>query len=115
MNASGGPVVGFGELLLRLKSPGATRLLQERQLEAVFGGAEFNVLACLSRWGLAAEYVSVLPDSPLGTAALEEIRRHGVGTRHVQRAPSRMGLYFLESGADLRSGSVIYDREGSAF
>ncbi len=115
MTGAAGPVVGFGELLLRLKSPGATRLLQEGSLEAGFGGAEFNVLASLSRFGHPTEFVSLLPPNALGVAALESIRRHGVGTRHVRSHPGRMGLYFAEAGADLRPGSVVYDREGSAF
>lgn len=109
------PVVAFGEIMLRLAAPGSSRLLQQPSLEAVFGGAEFNVLASLARLGLPAEYVTVLPDNPLGTAALEEIRRHGVGTRHLRRHDARMGLYFIEAGADSRAGRIVYDRADSAF
>ena len=108
-------VVAFGELLLRLKAPGTERLLQGPALEASFGGAEFNVLALLSRLGVATEYVSVLPSTALGAAAGAEIRRHGVGARHVAEVDGRLGLYFLESGAGLRPARVDYDRAGSAF
>jgi|SRR5579872_5223136 len=109
------PVVAFGEMLLRLKAPGASRLLQDPLLEATFGGAEFNVLASLARFGTATELVTVLPEGPLGSAALEEVRRFNVGTRYVRRQEGRVGLYFLEAGADLRPGRVVYDRAGSAF
>jgi 2-dehydro-3-deoxygluconokinase len=108
-------VVAFGELLLRLKSPGAERLLQGPLLEASFGGAEFNVLALLSRLQIATEYVGVLPSNALGVAARAEIRRHGVGDRHVGEADGRLGLYFLEGGAGLRPARVEYDRAASAF
>jgi 2-dehydro-3-deoxygluconokinase len=108
-------VVGFGELLLRLKSPQHERLMQSDTLQANFGGAEFNVLASLAGFGLATTFVSVLPDSQLGAAALSEIRRWGVDATWVLTAPGRMGLYFLESGADHRPARVIFDRADSAF
>lgn len=101
--------------MLRLKAPGCGRLLQEPLLEATFGGAEFNVLASLARFGTPTELVTVLPEGPLGSAALEEVQRFGVGTRDVRRHGERLGLYFFEAGADLRPGRVVYDRAGSAF
>lgn len=107
--------MAFGEMLLRLKAPGAHRLLQKDVLEAAFGGAEFNVLASLTQFGVASEMVTTLPNNDIGAAALEELRRYAVGTRHVQRRDARMGLYFLEAGADLRPGRVLYDRADSAF
>ncbi|MBS0417898.1 MAG: sugar kinase [Proteobacteria bacterium] len=109
------PVIAFGEVLLRLKAPGSARLLQTPQLEASFGGAEFNVLASLARFGTDTQLVTVLPEGPLGTAALEEVLRFGVGTRYIRRQNERLGLYFLEAGADLRPGRIVYDRAGSAF
>ena len=108
-------VVAFGEMLLRLKSPGAQRLLQTSTLEAVFGGAEFNVLASLSQFGLATSYVSVLPDNSLGDAARAELRRFGVDPTPVAVGRGRMGLYFLETGSQARPARVIYDRADSAF
>jgi 2-dehydro-3-deoxygluconokinase len=108
-------VVAFGELLLRLKAPGAERLLQTPVLEATFGGAEFNVLASLARFGVETAYVSVLPDSMIGEAAYAEIRRFGVGTSGIARVSGRLGVYFLEAGAQARPTAVIYDRAASAF
>jgi 2-dehydro-3-deoxygluconokinase len=59
--------------------------------------------------------VSVLPDNAIGQAALDELRRYGVGVAGVRRVPGRMGLYFLDPGAGLRPAQVLYDRAGSAF
>jgi 2-dehydro-3-deoxygluconokinase len=108
-------VVALGELLLRLKAPGAERLLQGAHLEAGFGGSEFNVLASLTRWGMSTDYVSALPQSGLGSAAFGTLNSHRVGTRFVQRTDGRLGLYFLESGSGVRPPRVIYDRAGSVF
>ena len=110
-----GRVVAFGELLLRLKSPGAERLLQTPALEATFGGAEFNVLASLAQFGLGTSYVSVLPDNAVGAAARAELRRCGVDCTPVATGRGRMGLYYLEAGAQVRPARVIYDRTDSAF
>ncbi len=108
-------VVALGELLLRLKSPGAQRLMQGPILEAGYGGSEFNVLAALTRLGFATQYVTTLPENALGSAALATVAGHGVGTAFVRRAPGRLGLYFLESGSGVRRPKVLYDRADSAF
>lgn len=115
LRAGRGPVVTFGETLLRLSPPGAERLLQSPALHAHVGGAETNVAVGLAQLGTAAAHVTRLPDGPLGDAALQAIRAHGVDVRHVHRAPGRLGLYFLEPGADLRPLRTVYDRAGSAF
>lgn len=108
-------IAGFGECLLRLKSPGRERLLQSQHIEAHVGGAELNVLASLSRFGHETNYISALPDNALGDAAFDETRRHGVGTKYLVRKPGRMGLYFYEAGSNIRPAKVTYDRQGSSF
>jgi 2-dehydro-3-deoxygluconokinase len=42
------------------------------------------------------------------------LRRYGVRTDFIARGGSRVGIYFLESGAAMRPSKVIYDRAGSA-
>ena len=111
----GGRIVCSGEMLIRLSPPGGGLLLQQPRLEVCFGGAETNVAVSLSRLGQAARLVSVLPDNPLGRAALDEARRHGVDTGGVRFGAGRMGLYFVTPGAVLRPAEVLYDRAGSAF
>jgi len=113
--SSKGPIVCFGEILLRLSAPDAGLLLQSPRLNANFGGAEANVAVSLSKLGEPARMVSILPDNAIGRAALEELRRYGVDVSGVRFAAGRMGLYFLTPGAALRSSEVLYDRAHSAF
>lgn len=110
-----GPVVCFGEMLLRLSPPGAQMMVQAQSLDMVVGGAEANVAAALASLGHQARMATLLPSSPLGDRARAELGAAGVDTRFIARAAGRMGLYFLEPGAGLRPSSITYDRAGSAF
>ena len=105
----------FGELMLRLKSPGRERFLQSPALEATFGGGEANVAVSLANYGLKAEFLTVLPANDIGDAAVAELRKFDVGTEKVIRTEGRMGIYYLETGANQRPSKVIYDRAYSAF
>jgi 2-dehydro-3-deoxygluconokinase len=100
--------------MLRLKSPGFERLFQSPGLEATFGGAEANVAVSVANYGLAASFVTALPKNPVADAGLAELRGLGVDTSFVKRAGERMGIYFLEGGANQRASKVVYDRSGSA-
>lgn len=108
-------ILCFGELLLRLGSPGHERLLQSPRLHVHVGGAEANVAIALAYFGHASAVAGCVSDNALGQAALGELRRHGVDTAAVLRRPGRMGLYFLETGALQRPSEVLYDRAASAF
>jgi 2-dehydro-3-deoxygluconokinase len=107
-------VVTFGEVMLRLKSPGFERLFQSPALEATFGGAEANVAVSLANYGVHAVFVSAVPANVLGDACVGELRRHGVDTSAVLRQGERLGIYFLEAGANQRASKVTYDRAGSS-
>jgi 2-dehydro-3-deoxygluconokinase len=107
-------VVAFGELMLRLKSPGFERLLQSPLLEATFGGGEANVLVSLSNYGLPTEYVSLVPDNAIGLSAIHAILGKGVGVKNVIKKGERLGIYFLEAGANQRPSKVVYDRSLSS-
>ncbi len=109
-----GKIVTFGEIMLRLKSPGYERLLQSPVLEATFGGGEANVAVSLANYGLDASFVTVLPDSDIGRACARELRGLGVDVSQIVYKPGRMGIYYLETGAVQRPSKVIYDRAGSA-
>ena len=104
----------FGEIMLRLKSPGHERLFQSPQLEATFGGGEANVAVSLSNFGMDSGFVSAIPDNDVGDAAIGELRRFGVDTSNVARQGERLGIYFLEAGANQRPSQVVYDRGGSS-
>jgi 2-dehydro-3-deoxygluconokinase len=107
-------VLTFGEIMLRLAPPGYERFLQSSQFVATFGGAEANVAVALSSFGLSASYVTVLPNHPVADAAVAELRRFGVDASHVIRAPGRLGVYYLEAGANQRPSRIVYDREHSS-
>ncbi|MCE5262605.1 MAG: sugar kinase [Deltaproteobacteria bacterium] len=107
-------IVTFGEIMLRLKAPGSDKLFQSPTLEATFGGGEANVAVGLARFGLDAAFLSVIPQNRIGDACIAELRRHGVDTSRIVRKGKRLGIYFLEAGANQRPSVVIYDRLHSA-
>jgi len=107
-------VVTFGELMLRLKTPGFLRFSQCSDLESTFGGGEANVAVSLALFGHHARFVSAFPKNPIGDWAINVLRGHGVDTRHVLRQGERLGIYFLEAGASQRASNVVYDRAGAA-
>ncbi len=100
--------------MLRLKSPGFEKLFQSRGFEATFGGAEANVAVSLAQLGVPSAFVTALPSGPVGDAAIDEMRGFGVDTSLIRRQGERVGIYFLESGANQRPSRVTYDRSGSA-
>ena len=106
--------ITFGEIMLRLKAPGQERLFQSPSLEATFGGGEANVAVGLARLGLDAAFLSVIPENAVGAACIGELRRQGVDTSLVLRKGERLGIYFMEPGANQRPSKVIYDRAHSA-
>jgi 2-dehydro-3-deoxygluconokinase len=108
-------VVCFGEVLLRLSAPGKELILQSPRFDAHVGGAEANVAVSLTKLGHRAAVVSALPDSTLGRACADELRRHGVTTEAIVFRPGRMGMYLLTHGAGHRPAEVLYDRSQSAF
>lgn len=107
-------VVAFGEIMMRLSSPGFQRFTQSRSFDVCYGGAEANVVVSLAHFGLPVEFVTRLPDNDLGEACLQFVRQYGVGVDKILRGGDRLGLYFLEVGAMQRGSKVIYDRTGSA-
>jgi len=106
--------ITFGEIMLRLKSPNSERFFQSPLLEATFGGGEANVAVGLAQFGLNVAYISVIPNNSIGDACLGELRRQAVDTTFIVRKGDRLGIYFLEAGANQRPSKVIYDRSHSA-
>ncbi len=104
----------FGEIMLRLRAPGQERFFQTNMLEATFGGGEANVAVSLANFGEDVGYLTVLPENALGDECVRELRKFGVDTRRIQRGPGRMGIYFLEAGANQLPSKVIYDRSYSS-
>ena len=106
--------ITFGEIMLRLKPANRERFFQSPLLEATFGGGEANVAVGLARFGLDVAYVSAIPNNPIGDACVRELRKQGIDTSLVIRKGERLGIYFLEAGANQRPSVVVYDRSHSA-
>ncbi len=108
-------IASFGEVMLRLSPPGFERFLQTPHFLASFGGGEANVAVSLAQFGAAARFITVLPQAnSLADAFLGELRRFDVDAKHIARGPGRMGIYFVETGANQRASKVLYDRAHSA-
>jgi len=108
-------VVTFGEIMGRLASPANLRLRQARELEITYAGAEASVAASICNYGGAARYVTALPKHALAEATMDAVRAVGIDTQYILRTDEgRLGLYFLETGANQRPSNVVYDRADSA-
>lgn len=107
-------IVTLGEIMLRLSSPGHSRLVQSKQFDVCYGGGEANVAVSLAHYGHDAYYVSKVPNNEIGEAALMALRAENVNVDFVARGGDRLGIYFLESGSSMRPSKVIYDRVNSA-
>lgn len=108
-------IVTFGEILLRLSKHGSQRLFQGDGFDGAYGGSEANVAVSLAQLGDHVEYVTRVPDNPIGDAALMHLRQLGLDVSHVVRGGKRMGSYYFEPSAAFRSSRVVYDRDDSAF
>jgi 2-dehydro-3-deoxygluconokinase len=107
-------VVTFGEIMLRLATPGYLRFSQAKEFTATFGGGEANVAVSLANYGIPVDFVTRVPDNDIARTCLMELQKHGVGTSRVLRGGERLGIYFLETGAVSRASKVIYDRSHSS-
>ena len=107
-------VVTFGEIMLRLATPGYQRFVQSNSLNATFGGGEANVAVSLANYGIDTEFVTRLPQNDIADWCVSELRKYNVGTKEIIRGGERVGIYFLETGAVSRSSKVVYDRANSS-
>lgn len=107
-------VVTFGEIMMRLQTPGYKRFIQAQSLEVEYGGGEANVAVSVANYGMQACFVTKLPENPIGDACLAQLRKMNVCTKHIARGGERLGIYFAEKGASQRASNVVYDRAHSS-
>ena len=107
-------VVTFGEIMLRLATPGFQRFIQSASLNATFGGGEANVAVSLANYGIPVDFVTRLPKNEIADWCISDIRKYNVGTNQILRGGERVGIYFLETGAVARPSKVVYDRANSS-
>ncbi|SKC62256.1 2-dehydro-3-deoxygluconokinase [Bacteroidales bacterium WCE2004] len=107
-------VITFGEIMLRLSTPGYLRFGQARQFDATFGGGEANVAVSLANYGVDAKFITRLPENDIAKACIKDLRSYGVDTSGIVFGGDRIGIYFLETGAVARPSKVVYDRANSS-
>lgn len=108
-------VITFGETMMRLTAVNQSRFSQTSHYEVNFAGGESNVALSLAKLKIPATHVTRLPDNDLGEAVLEYYQKFGLDTSFVQKGGKRLGTFYVEKGASIRAGKVIYDREDSSF
>ncbi|MES2279705.1 MAG: sugar kinase [Bacteroidota bacterium] len=108
-------VLTFGELLLRICPDADGDWLKANQLPVHVGGAELNVATALALWGIDAKYFTALPDNGLAGTLVKYMAGRGIDISDIFKGGSRIGLFYLTTGADMKHDAVIYDRAGSAF
>src|SRR3954451_19498212 len=109
--------LAFGEIMARIAPPGQLRWRQTLPgaVQVTWGGGEANVCASLAMFGAPVRYLTALPETPIAQGVAATLRGLGVDTDHILwRTEGRLGLYFVESGANQRGSTVIYDRANSA-
>ena len=107
-------IVTLGEIMLRLSTPGNQKFIQADEFDVCYGGGEANVAVSLANYGHDAEFVTRVPENPIGDCAVAALKKLGVETKHIARGGERLGIYFLETGAAMRASNVVYDRAHSS-
>lgn len=110
-------LLAFGEIMARIAPPGHLRWRQSLpgSVNVTWGGGEANVCASLAMFGQKTRYLTALPRSPITDSIIATLRGLGVDTDSILwRKEGRLGLYFVEGGANQRGSTVLYDRDHSA-
>ena len=107
-------IVTMGEIMLRLSTPNNEKFIQADEFDVCYGGGEANVAVSLANYGHDAEFVTKVPENPIGDCAVAALRKMNVGTQNIAKGGERLGIYFLETGASMRASNVVYDRAHSS-
>lgn len=107
--------VTFGEIMLRLTpSQIGDKLLIADEFSVGYAGSESNVATSLACLGNHVNFISKVPNNPIGQAALLGLNKFKVNTDKVLHGGNRIGTYFIELGASIRPSRVVYDRQMSS-
>jgi 2-dehydro-3-deoxygluconokinase len=107
-------VLCFGELLLRVSPAAPSEEAEKNPFLLYMGGAEANTATALAGWNVPVKYCTVLPDNFMSEYIINYLEYRGIYTSSILFSGNRVGVYYLDRGADLKS-SVVYDRERSSF
>ena len=108
-------VLCFGELLLRLPPANGGEWLHSNQMPVFIGGAELNVATALANWQIPVKYCTALPDNIISKDITTYLQQKNIDTSPVIYAGERIGLYYLQEGADMKSAGNVFDRKYSSF
>jgi len=109
--------LAFGEIMMRVAPEGRLRFRQAMpgRVDVTFAGGEANVCASLALFGAKVRYLTALPRHAIAESLAGVLRGLGIDTGPILwREAGRLGIYFLETGANQRSSVVLYDRDYSA-
>lgn len=104
-------VLSFGEILLRI-SPSIAK--DSAPFLLYVGGAEANTATALAAWNIPVAYCTVLPPDFMSKYIIEYLKNRGIDVNSITYSGKRVGVYYLDIDADLKS-SVVYDRLDSSF
>lgn len=107
-------VLCFGEFLLRISPAPPEAAIEKNPMLLYMGGAEANVATALAGWNVPVKYCTVLPNNFMSQHIIDYLEYKGIYTSSIHFEGDRIGLYYLERGADLK-GNMVYDRDNSAF
>ena len=107
-------VVLFGELMMRLSTKHHERIVQAREFDVIYSGAEANLGVALAEFGVESFMVSSVPDNAVGQACLNYLKQFDLNLEHVRKNGFRLGIYFVETGAAQRPSTFLYNRKGSS-
>ena len=107
-------VLCFGELLLRISPAPQEHASEKHPFFLYMGGAEANAATALAGWSVPVKYCTVLPDNFMARHVIDYLEYKGIYTSSILFSGNRIGVYYLERGADLK-GSMVYDRDRSSF
>ena len=105
----------FGEFLLRMSPELNRNWLHNAHIPVYMGGAELNVATALSIWNVPVKYCTALPVNFMSSEIVEELNAKNIDTTPIHFSGNRIGVYYLQQGADLKKVDVIYDRAESSF
>ncbi len=108
-------VLCFGELLLRLPPANGGEWLRSNHMPVFMGGAELNVATALARWEKPVKYFTALPDNIIARDIKDFLEQKNIDTSPVIYSGERIGIYYLQKGADMKSSENVFDRKYSSF
>ena len=108
-------VLSFGEILLRMSPLTHGDWIRQQSTSTYIGGAECNVAMALAKWKIPVKYITAMPENYLSHDIIDHLNSNSIDTTGIKLSGSRIGLYYMPQGADLKNTRTIYDRYYSSF